>query len=262
MEKPVGGSLQIFKATRNKLFAEIDQFLIMETLWVCLILTLALSSDLSQAEGDCHDQILDIAILADVSRSMNFRQRRAKIKLIDDLVEKKGVSPSGNHFALITFAKDVVIESDFNNKSNYEEDKLKHFVQKTVYVKPKAWGTRTDLAMDLAAKELFTEQRGDRPGAKNIIILFTDGKPFKSRRDKRRVIPFKDSIKVLESKGVSIIVVGVGRNVFRAKRNMYEMAGERGKVLLYPSFDDLPGHLDDIVKATCEEMPVPHPEGS
>ena len=148
--------------------------------------------------GDCHDQILDIAILADVSRSMNFRQRRAKIKLIDDLVEKKGVSPSGNHFALITFAKDVIIESDFNNKSNYEEDKLKHFVQKTVYVKPKAWGTRTDLAMDLAAKELFTEQRGDRPGAKNIIILFTDGKPFKSRRDKRRVIPFKDSIKVLE----------------------------------------------------------------
>ncbi|CAH3133313.1 unnamed protein product, partial [Pocillopora meandrina] len=207
-----------------------------------------------QPVGDCHDQILDIAILADVSRSMNFRQRRAKIKLMDDLVEKKGVSPSGNHFALITFAKDVVIESDFNNKSNYEEDKLKHFVQKTVYVKPKAWGTRTDLAMDLAAKELFTEQRGDRPGAKNIIILFTDGKPFKSRRDKRRVIPFKDSIKVLESKGVSIIVVGVGRNVFRAKRKMYEMAGERGKVLLYPGFDDLPGHLDDIVKATCGKL--------
>ena len=57
-----------------------------------------------------------------------------------------------------------------------------------------------------------------------------------------------------QSKGVSIIVVGVGRNVFRAKRNMYEMAGERGKVLLYPSFDDLPGHLDDIVKATCGKL--------
>lgn len=53
---------------------------------------------------------------------------------------------------------------------------------------------------------------------------------------------------------MSIIVVGVGRNVFRAKRNMYEMAGERGKVLLYPSFDDLPGHLDDIVKATCGKL--------
>ena len=57
-----------------------------------------------------------------------------------------------------------------------------------------------------------------------------------------------------QSKGVSIIVVGVGRNVFRAKRNMYEMAGERGKVLLCPSFDDLPGHLDDIVKATCGKL--------
>ena len=57
-----------------------------------------------------------------------------------------------------------------------------------------------------------------------------------------------------QSKGVSIIVVGVGRNVFRAKRKMYEMAGERGKVLLYPGFDDLPGHLDDIVKATCGKL--------
>ena len=148
--------------------------------------------------GSCLDKKLDIAILQDITRGVGKQERRKNIKIIDELLEKKGVSPSGNHFAIITFAMEVVIQSDFNNKSNYEEDKLKHFVQKTVYVKPKAWGTRTDLAMDLAAKELFTEQRGDRPGAKNIIILFTDGKPFKSRRDKRRVIPFKDSIKVLE----------------------------------------------------------------
>ena len=146
------------------------------------------------------DQILDIAILADVSRSMNSRQRSDKIKLIDELVEKKGVSPSGNHFALITFAKEDIIESNFNDESYHEEDKLKHFVQKTVSVRPKAWGTRTDLAMDLAARELFTKQGGDRPDAKNFIIMFTDGKPYKSKRDKRPEIPFEDSIEVLEVK--------------------------------------------------------------
>ncbi|XP_022809371.1 netrin receptor UNC5C-like [Stylophora pistillata] len=118
---------------------EFEQLLTMETFWVCIILILALSS------GGCQDQILDIAILADVSRSMNSRQRSDKIKLIDELVEKKGVSPSGNHFAVITFAKEDIIESNFNDESYHEEDKLKHFVQKTVSVRPKAWGTRTDL---------------------------------------------------------------------------------------------------------------------
>ena len=148
--------------------------------------------------GSCLDKKLDIAILQDISRGVGEQQRRKKIKIIDELVEKKGVSPSGNHFAIITFAMEVVIQSKFNDESYYEEDKLKDLVQKKLGVGPKAWGRRTDLAMDLAAKELFTEQGGNRPDAKNFIIMFTDGKPYKSRRDKRRVIPFKDSIKVLE----------------------------------------------------------------
>ena len=141
---------------------------------------------------------MDIAILEDISRSIGKRQRSKKIKLIDELVEKKGVSPSGNHFAIITFAKEVAIQSSFHDKPYHEEDKLKRFVQKTLRVIPKAWGTRTDLAMGLASKELFTEQGGDRPYAKNFIIMFTDGKPYKSKRDKRPGIPFKNTAEVLE----------------------------------------------------------------
>lgn len=52
-----------------------------------------------------------------------------------------------------------------------------------------------------------------------------------------------------QRKGVSIIVVGVGKNVRKEKGTMSKIAGKKGKVLLYPNFDDLPGHLDDIVKA-------------
>ena len=53
---------------------------------------------------------------------------------------------------------------------------------------------------------------------------------------------------------MSIIVVGVGKKVFKEKKTMSEIAGKNGKVLLYPDFDDLSGHLDDILEATCGEL--------
>ena len=56
-----------------------------------------------------------------------------------------------------------------------------------------------------------------------------------------------------QSKDVSVIVVAVGEKVFQEKTTMSKIAG-KGELLLYPNFDDLPGHLDDIVKATCGKL--------
>ena len=148
--------------------------------------------------GGCRDQKMDIAILADVSKSMTREQRSDQIKLIKELVEKKGVSSSGNHFAFMTFAKEVIIESNFNDHSYHEADNLKDLVQTKSSVVPKFWGTRTDLAMDLAAKELFTKEGGDRSDAKNVLIMFTDGRPVKTKWDKRRDVPFEDFLRALE----------------------------------------------------------------
>ena len=98
----------------------------------------------------------------------------------------------------MTFAKEVIIESNFNDQSYYEEGKLKDLVQEKSSVIPKFWGTRIDLAMDLAAKELFSEQGGDRPDAKNVLVMFTDGKPVKTKWDERPDIPFEDFLEALE----------------------------------------------------------------
>ena len=58
-----------------------------------------------------------------------------------------------------------------------------------------------------------------------------------------------------QSKDVSVIVVAVGEKVFQEKTTMSKIAGSpKGELLLYPNFDDLPGHLDDIVKATCGKL--------
>lgn len=52
-------------------------------------------------------QVMDIAIAADISRSMNTEQRSQMIAFVNNLVDKLGVSEEGNHFSLTTFASDA-----------------------------------------------------------------------------------------------------------------------------------------------------------
>ena len=62
------------------------------------------------------------------------------------------------------------------------------------------------------------------------------------------------SLVFTQSKGVSIVVVGVSNRVFKEKETMSVIAGKNGKVLLYPNFHDLSEHLDDILEATCGKI--------
>ena len=39
------------------------------------------------------------------------------------------------------------------------------------------WGTRIDKAEKLALDKLFSPSGGDRPGATNVMLIFTDGDP-------------------------------------------------------------------------------------
>lgn len=48
--------------------------------------------------------------------------------------------------------------------------------------------------------------------------------------------------------------MGVGKDVYKEGKAMSEIAGENGKVLLYPDFDNLSGQLDDILIATCGKL--------
>ena len=75
---------------------------------------------------------------------------------------------------------------------------MRKAVKEIFMVRPKKFGTRTDLALDLAAREVFTEAGGDRPKAKNVLIIVTDGKPHIPKKDKKTFIPFETSTKALE----------------------------------------------------------------
>ena len=110
---------------------------------------------------------MDIAILVDTSRSMNETQRGTLTTLIDRLIDKYPVSAKGNHYAFMTFDRYAKIHNKFNNTERYNKTILNDLIKKEVRISEGLeWGTRSDIALYRAAKELFTEEGGDRADAK------------------------------------------------------------------------------------------------
>ena len=74
----------------------------------------------------------------------------------------------------------------------------KEKVNKEFKVVPGKVGTRTDLVLRVALNRLFTPEGGDRPDAQNLMLIFTDGKPWIGKWDDRKMVPFWETTKALE----------------------------------------------------------------
>ena len=147
--------------------------------------------------GECK-QIMDIAIWADISKSMNKNQRAQLATLVDNLVDRLGVSSEGNHYAVGTFGNEAEVFSTFGDAYYHTEYNLKTMMRNKFSYVPCCWGTRTDLALNLAVTRMFTSAGGDRPGARNVLLVFTDGEPFISKWDKKPFVPFSQSTTLLQ----------------------------------------------------------------
>ncbi|XP_073254914.1 vitrin-like [Porites lutea] len=207
-----------------------------------------------KVSSNCSEKI-DIAILVDTSKSMTKEQRSILAKLIYRLIDKYPVSPKGNHYAFMTFDRYARIHNKFNNQHRYNQKALKGLIEEKIRISKRLkWGTRSDLALYRAAKELFTKEGGDRADAKNILLVFTDGLQRIAKRDKEAFKNFSQSTEKLEKEDVSIIVVGILGKQWEKKeyRNkMKQMAGKKGQVLRYPDFDILTKRFNEVLDALC-----------
>lgn len=151
--------------------------------------------------GSC-DLILDVAIMADISRSMNATDRARLSTFVGDIVDDMGLSPDGNHFALITFGPNRTLHNHFDDAKYHNADNFKDLVNQKVAYTPVLWGTRTDMALDLVVTKVFTPEGGERTGTKDVLLVFTDGEFKISPWDTERpLVPFEQSTAALEVTG-------------------------------------------------------------
>ena len=136
--------------------------------------------------------------MLDNSKSMKNPQRNNMSMFLDNLVDKIGVSSKGNHFAAVTFDRGARIVNKFNDAQYHKKTSLKARLREATKNVPQQWGARTDLAMGLAVNSVFTPEGGDRPNAKNVMIIVSEGKPLKSKKDTEPWIGFAQSTKAIE----------------------------------------------------------------
>ena len=139
-----------------------------------------------------------MALLIDTSKSMSPKQRKAVNITLNLLIDKLGVSSDGNHYAFITFDYEATVLHNFKDSQYHKIEELKTNLREHIMHDPLGWGTRVDLAMDLAATQLFTPTGGDRPDRTNVLIVLTDGRPRIPEGDIRPPISFVNSTKLLE----------------------------------------------------------------
>ena len=79
---------------------------------------------------------------------------------------------------IITFNANAELHNTFNNSVYQNKQKLKTLIDQKFKKTPwPKWGTRIDKAEKLALDKLFSPSGGDRPGATNVMLIFTDGEP-------------------------------------------------------------------------------------
>ena len=134
---------------------------------------------------------------------MRKKERTTLYVLASKLIDNYPLSDGGNHYGFITFDRKVKIHHNFGTQLYYNKQAaFKLLMKKKVLLVPgrNQWGTRADIALHKAATELFTSDGGDRPDAKNVLLVLTDGKQFMLKQD-QTILPFQnfsESTKTLE----------------------------------------------------------------
>ena len=98
------------------------------------------------------------------------------------------ISTSKTHFGVVTFQETSHFEFNFGDRRYHSANSLlKRIIDITNNT---IFKTRIDRGLLSAYDELFTIRAGDRTEKQNVLVVFTDGRPFPPQE----VLPFSSTI--------------------------------------------------------------------
>lgn len=116
-----------------------------------------------------------------------------------DFVDKFEVSEEGTHVGMISFNDDAELLFDFKDNRYHSNKQLKKAIA-NIPLKLELQ-TRTDLALTLAKKKLFTKAGGDRSDVPNALVIFTDGKAT-GKPWQKGYVPISETVRILAEVGI------------------------------------------------------------
>ncbi|XP_068717618.1 uncharacterized protein [Montipora capricornis] len=196
-------------------------------------------------EDQCPDpckRSLDVGLLIDGSTNVGAGNFKKTLGFLSDLVGHLSVSPQGTHVAVMVFESQATLHFNLAKSEYHSLSKLQSAIRALTYP---GKGIRTDLALQMAASQIFDSSGGDRNDADNLLVVLTSGKTSSGST------PYKDVITLLQKKGVRTVAIGVGNKIDN-KELLQIAAGNPKYVTHVNGFDDLRKNLAKIVLDSCQ----------
>ena len=145
---------------------------------------------------------IDLGLLIDGSESIlekNLRLLLRKFlpKFLKKQFKKGTIRKDATRVGVVKFDSRPEVLLDFKDKLSYRRKKLVKMLKETPT--DVVYETRIDRGLKEVRRKLFSKRGGDRKNSPNVLVLFTDGKPFPPDK----VEPFNQTLPPLR---VSIII--------------------------------------------------------
>ena len=199
--------------------------------------------------------LVDICILVDSSESirranppdLSFDNWQLVLNFINNIIDEFPIGDHGARIGVVSFSNSARLEFSLNQFDTKEQ--IKDAVRRIPYYN--AW-TNTAEALIKARTECFRPLSGDRPQAKNIAIVITDGIPTLNAY---AVGQEADALKAL---GVTMLAVGITNEVnAETLRTLSSFPQQEGiNYFTSPDFQSLDEVLQDLVPQTCITEPA------
>ncbi|KAK3711058.1 hypothetical protein QZH41_019232, partial [Actinostola sp. cb2023] len=184
------------------------------------------------------NKVLDVGIILDGSGSVRLQNFKKAKKVIQRLVDFFAVGPMKTRIGIVVYSNQPKIKYWLNAGQNPVQ--LKALIGGLNY--PRG-GTNTAKALRVTAQKLFKQQKGNRMGVPDVVIVFTDGHNNGGTKPVRNVI---NSF----YKNIDTVAVGIGKNVDKGELKVIAH-GNNGNVIRAKNFNKLHRKIGIIVKRAC-----------
>lgn len=146
---------------------------------------------------------MDIAVIMDRSGSVGKDNFEKAKQFVISLVHKLQISSHGTRIGIIPYHSDAQVAVKFADVAHQTPDAMTRLIRGIPYT---SGMTRTDVAIELANTQLFTNAGGLRSDKPNVLIVMTDGKTNAGSKPYKTVLaPLKVGRVLSYSISVSII---------------------------------------------------------
>ena len=197
---------------------------------------------------DCSREPHDIFFVVDGSASIKTRNFVYVRKFLMDLLSLLRIGISNINIGMLQFSEvrktEILMDLD-----KYSLEHQMRVVDTMVYQRGKR--TMTGNALTMVANQVFNgdPENGDRPGVKDVLIIFTDG----NAHDIRVAL---EQAEVIKSRGVRVITIGAGtkRSIWKFQDELKKMCTDPKRDFIMVDFEDLSGFANEAFPLICKEQ--------